>query len=147
MDLSEEDRKRIYEEEKARIEARPSLSKPLTKNEKTWFWPVLIILIGLIAVISVRDSKNKNYPPSDLDVYSMATYFVEQKLVSPSSADFAPMSRAEIGPLKNKPSQYLVRSYVDAQNGFGAMVRTRFEIIMSYDKETDVWRVVSFKNL
>lgn len=57
--------------------------------------------------------------------------FVEQSLKSPSSAEF-PFGRAA-GWARQMPDQnYLIRSYVDSQNGFGAMIRTWYVCGIQY---------------
>lgn len=57
---------------------------------------------------------------------------VEDYLKSPSTADF-PWS---IEPLKINDSTYTVVSYVDAQNGFGAMIRANFMVEVTIDRQT-----------
>lgn len=58
----------------------------------------------------------------------MCQRYVETQLVSPSSAKF----RSGLKPTYKGRQRYLVNSYVDAQNGFGAMVRTYFVCDMQY---------------
>ena len=66
----------------------------------------------------------------------MSQRFVEKQLRSPSTASF---------PSQPDRQSYVdtctweVLSYVDAQNAFGATVRTRYFIMMHYDPETKLW--------
>lgn len=60
--------------------------------------------------------------------------FVTDKLRSPSTADFPLLDRTVIPKGRYR---YLVKSYVDAQNGFGADVRTGFLCDIQYPNETD----------
>jgi hypothetical protein len=66
----------------------------------------------------------------------MSKHFVEKHLRAPSTAKF---------PGKAEQQAYIdtctwhVRSYVDAQNGFGGTVRTPYLIKMRYDPQTDRW--------
>lgn len=63
----------------------------------------------------------------------MCEEFVTDRLLAPSTADFP---RAEsIAPLGNK--QYRVASYVDAQNGFGAQIRTYWICDIRQDPAND----------
>lgn len=56
--------------------------------------------------------------------YVYSQLCVKQKLKSPSSAKFPYTDEAEI--LKENDSTYLIKSYVDSQNSFGAMLRTNY---------------------
>lgn len=49
---------------------------------------------------------------------------VEQKLKSPASAKFPPQHAAAVKAIA--PRTYRMVSYVDSQNGFGAVLRTNF---------------------
>jgi len=64
----------------------------------------------------------------DLDVHGAWVYmteFVKQRLKSPGSADFPFGGYRHVTELGGK--RYKVKSYVDSQNAFGAVVRTHFE--------------------
>ena len=75
--------------------------------------------------------------------YIMMQDFVEKTLKSPSTAKF-PSSYDGPKIFKLKKHQYQIESWVDAQNSFGAMIRTKFTcIVMQVDK--DHWRLVSLK--
>lgn len=56
--------------------------------------------------------------------------YVQNRLKSPSSAKFASTSNSNIQDLGN--SVYQVNSYVDAQNSFGAMLRTDYSCKIEY---------------
>ena len=147
MELSDEDRKRIYEEEKLRLEVREELKQKEKSKVKWWQWILAIaLLMGLFKAIE-KPNANNSHNVDVYVVYGMAQHFVEAQLKSPKSAQFAPTDEMEWGLLKGTTDQYIVRSYVDSQNGFGALIRTKFEIVMKYDKARDLWNVVSFKNL
>lgn len=62
--------------------------------------------------------------------FIQCTLYVENMLKSPSSADFPASSTANIQELENKVFE--VRSYVDSQNSFGAMIRTNFYCKIQY---------------
>lgn len=66
-----------------------------------------------------------------------AARFVERKLRSPSTAQFGPHHAATV--LDVEDCRYIVRNYVDAQNGFGATVRQRFSIEMIRSAGTNNW--------
>lgn len=74
--------------------------------------------------------------PNDQMPAIMAKRFVEKRLRAPSTASFPwmPEQQAYIA-----ECTWQVRSYVDAQNGFGATVRTAWLITMVYDPATKLW--------
>ena len=64
--------------------------------------------------------------------YAMCKEAVKQRLRSPSSADF-PWSADRIIKNPNDPDSFVVRGHVDAQNGFGAMIRADWLCQTAYD--------------
>ena len=58
--------------------------------------------------------------------YNYAEEFVKKRLKSPSTAEFPGTfeKNDHIKELGN--NEYLISSWVDSQNGFGAMIRSRF---------------------
>lgn len=58
------------------------------------------------------------------DVYLMSQKFVKEQLVSPASAQFPSINNAKI--IKKNMNTWLVVSYVDSQNRFGAMLRNYY---------------------
>lgn len=68
--------------------------------------------------------------------YAMAQYFIKQGLKSPYSAVFAPLSETQTH--YHGGCRHTIASYVDAQNGFGAMLRTRYEATVRY-KGNGTW--------
>lgn len=56
--------------------------------------------------------------------YAIATEFVEDRLLAPKTADF-PSFRPEAVQQVNYDT-WIVNSYVDSQNAFGAMIRTHY---------------------
>lgn len=84
----------------------------------------LAILGGIIIGIWSFDDSPKKHSHSPDDAYVMAQNFVEDRLRSPSTADFPSSSQARITHLGG--GSYRVAAWVDSQNGFGAMVRTKF---------------------
>lgn len=55
--------------------------------------------------------------------WRMSKDLVKQRLASPATADFPWLDRQAHSPACGK---WVVRSHVDSQNGFGAMLRTHF---------------------
>lgn len=62
----------------------------------------------------------------------MSEHFVKQNLKSPSTAEFG-SSTENITKLND--STFEVRSYVDSQNSFGAMLRMNYYCKLYFDQE------------
>lgn len=75
-----------------------------------------------------------------IGAWIMMQDFVKARLKSPSTADF-PFGGAQRHVHDLKDGRYKVISYVDSQNGFGAMVRTHFYGIVV--KDGDKWTLES----
>jgi hypothetical protein len=60
------------------------------------------------------------------DAYSMSQEFLKDKLKAPASARFPAYDSPEVVVVKNEEGHYLVRGVVDAENGFGAMLRSEY---------------------
>lgn len=67
------------------------------------------------------------HQPDEFDAQVMAEKFVRKELLSPATAEFP---REEITTRKVGPSSWEVRGAVDSQNGFGAVVRTRYTTVV-----------------
>lgn len=69
----------------------------------------------------------------DLSVmaYVMCKAVVKSRLKSPASADFPFLDRKSYYRGKHK---YIIKSYVDSQNSFGANIRTNYHCKMNYTK-------------
>lgn len=75
--------------------------------------------------------------------YIMMEDFVEKRLKSPSTADFPGLFDGKLDHVTRLPDQtYRIESYVDAQNSFGATMRTQFVGKVKQTSE-DTWRLQS----
>jgi hypothetical protein len=75
--------------------------------------------------------------------YVMMQEFVKRNLVSPGSAKFEWISEPDCKITKDG-FDYTISSWVDSQNSFGAMLRTRFAgIVRQVDK--DNWELVALE--
>ena len=79
---------------------------------------------------------------------SKAKQHVEAILKSPSTADFPWFDWQVTKADQAKDIRYVVYSYVDSQNGFGATVRTKFRVVVRFNggdpKNLNNWEVVNF---
>lgn len=67
----------------------------------------------------------------------MSQLFVKDALKAPSTAKFPVYSEDMV--VDGGDGSFIVSAYVDAQNSFGAMMRSNYVCIMQYDKATDEW--------
>lgn len=73
--------------------------------------------------------------------YLYSQQFVEQRLRAPSTADFPPVSA--ITARAAGSCTFQIVAYVEAQNAFGAMLRTPYSAVMKRLPEQDSWQLVS----
>lgn len=72
--------------------------------------------------------------------YQQSTAVVSQHLRAPSTAEFP-------GSVMDRTVEYdvidecttVIRAHVDAQNGFGAMIRSNYTVTISYSRASDSW--------
>ena len=79
---------------------------------------------------SPRASPSSSSRDNSTMAYIQCKSHVIRRLKAPSTADFPFLdySSSDVG-----GNRYIVRSYVDAQNGFGAMLRNRYRCEIRYD--------------
>jgi len=111
-------------------------------------WVVLLV----VAIIFINGLTSKESHTGARDFNSaetigmakhMSETLVKQRLKSPSTASFN--NYPDITYIGD--SSFKVISYVDSQNSFGAMLRTKFEATVKYIEtigEQEQWRMISF---
>jgi hypothetical protein len=72
----------------------------------------------------------------------MSKQFMEKRLKAPSTADFPWYSNSEVSVIHRGGGTFDVRSYVDAQNSFGAQIRTHYTCTLK-DNGNDSWSPIS----
>ncbi|MGN9161867.1 hypothetical protein [Clostridium sulfidigenes] len=77
---------------------------------------------------SIKQSNDSKI--SDTDIWVYTQYVVKNNLKSPKSADFPTIKDVQI--IRNSDS-IIVKSYVDAENSFGAETRSNFTVTLSAD--------------
>jgi hypothetical protein len=169
-ELTEADRRRIYQEEKARLEARQYLEG---KQKAQGCLVLLVLAFGFwlyarmpnkpaaptkpaptaaeLAQQKIDQAKReeerkvqheKSECESTASAFVQAEDFVSKRLKSPSTAKFPWFWNAQIIYLGN--CRHEIHSYVDSQNSFGAMIRTRYIVILRYAGQ-DNWVLEDLK--
>jgi hypothetical protein len=106
-----------------------------------YHWPTIFILaIVFLYAASAAYSSPPLSPKtaSRSDACYMAQKFVKDQLKAPATAHFASDCQAT-----QAAGTWTVSAYVDAQNGFGALLRNDYSVNMSYSPTTDRWTLVS----
>ena len=104
---------------------------------KNYFLALLSLL--LIGCASPEEIAKKNCEDKIM-ASIMGNDFVKRSLKSPSTADFPSYSANKVS--YNGNCTHTIRSYVDSQNGFGAMVRTNFMVKVRYNKSDETYSMV-----
>lgn len=102
----------------------------------------ITILIFLIVVASLiikcscggNDKKDEVKKYTKIDALVQSQGYIEKKLLSPGSANFETGTE---GVAQINDTIFTVNSYVDSQNGFGALIRTRYSCKMTFHPKTD----------
>jgi hypothetical protein len=127
MELTPEERQRIYEEEKARLEVRGEIKAEQSRkhlNCGVMGCLGLALLILLLVVSSRNLPTGMSLDDDDIMAFVKAKRFVSVHLKAPGSAKFCDYSEARVIPAGG--GEYIVMGHVDSQNGFGAMLRSKF---------------------
>lgn len=77
---------------------------------------------------SYSSSSSSKY--TDEEIWTIAQHVVKENLKSPKSADFPIINEATI---TRRSDSIIVQSYVDADNSFGANIRSNFTVVLSAD--------------
>lgn len=84
---------------------------------------VLLISLAITLLVACGSGDRKR------DAWVCAIDVVENRLKSPSTADFCSYPEATITDLGN--NRYRIKGYVDAQNSFGATIRSNFTVTLT----------------
>lgn len=76
---------------------------------------------------------------NDISAFVMSQSFVKDRLRAPATADFPSILDAKVSATGD--CRFKVHAYVDSQNGFGAMIRTRYTADIELDPLTDRWKL------
>lgn len=93
---------------------------------------LLVLVIVIAAVVSNGGGSSSTAPEhSAVEAYTACQGFVRDRLKAPSTADFPWVKSSDVTESLGD-GRYRVRSYVDAQNSFGAMIRNSYDCTVRY---------------
>jgi hypothetical protein len=111
-----------------------------TQQKKSSKVKYLLIIVGVIIMGNVvlfnmsEPTSNTQYVSQADPVEWAGTYavvYVTKALKAPSTAKFPVIGSSHVTALGN--SRYRVSSHVDSQNGFGAMVRSNWIVLLTHN--------------
>ena len=100
---------------------------------------IYIIWKGISGLFSVDESvSNGDIKDYRINAYVMSQDFIEDYLVSPSTADFPSYSAINVIQTGNR---YKVEAYVDSQNLLGGTVRTNYYMILERSEDGGWYKI------
>lgn len=101
-----------------------------------------VAIAVLVTVLSIASAAIFGQPAPRVadasDACYMAQTFVKKELKAPSTAKFAPCREPDTVVTQTNRIWH-VRSWVDAENGFGATLRNSYSADLIYYPATDTW--------
>ena len=110
---------------------------------------LITIIIAVIAIGFYVKSCDDSYDyPSEDKAYTISQEFVKDYLKSPASAVFPAEFKFMI---EDDKKTFNITSFVDSENAFGAMMRTKFHIRIQYigsiPQEKKNWQLLEFNEI
>lgn len=107
---------------------------------------VILITAILAVILTGCGGKTPREKCNDsTTAYVMSQTFVKQRLNAPSTASFPYISSEGVSVRHAGQCTHDIRAYVDAKNGFGGTVRTRYYARVRNEIGTDNWELLDFK--
>jgi hypothetical protein len=104
---------------------------------------LVIFAFIFLAFGSDDDNSSSSTETNKMLAYSYAEDFVKQRLKSPSTAEFPGLFEKANHITELGNDEYRINSWVDSQNGFGAMIRSEFSCkIIFIDEKVKVKNLV-----
>lgn len=101
----------------------------MSKRKKYRVAAISIFIFGLLASVITLIQ-----PDREAEAKLMTEYFINQDLVSPSSATYVHEEVKEI-----KENVWVVSGHVDSDNRFGVSLRSDYIVELEYDPEENMW--------
>jgi hypothetical protein len=104
-----------------------------------WIWVIVVMVLLMVVFSSINhnleygDKTEEEIELMDQEenAYHNAKQLIKYKLKSPSTAEFPSSLEAKV--IGVGDNTFIVSSYVDAQNSYGAMIRTYYEAEIRYN--------------
>ena len=103
-----------------------------------------VFLVLVTVVGALNPSKDDDKPTPHLaQIYGQK--LIEKHLKSPGTAQFSPDSDSDTFYQQRKDGDFYVGGWVDSQNGFGALIRTKWSAVVHYTPQSKYWTLVWFR--
>jgi hypothetical protein len=101
--------------------AAPTPPAPV-KPDRAGLWAVLVLVLAAGGCVAISSGGEDDPPDRSLQAQSICQTAVENRLKAPSTADFSRWGEAPTGTVNG----WTVEGMVDAENSFGAKIRSAF---------------------
>lgn len=113
---------------------------------KKHYFSALVMIVFLCFALGSSDDRTPEQKAEDnckdkTMAFVMSQSFVKGKLKAPSTAEFPYSSADGVSVAYLGECTHLVNAYVDSQNSFGAMIRTKYVVKLRYNKQTEVYHL------
>lgn len=117
-------------------EVRRNTKAKVRNNKKEWNISGKGITIGIIIIMIIGFFILDNGKSDSILAYNVATEYVKVNLRSPSTAEFPGTFEKKDHIISLGENIYIINSWVDSQNGFGAIVRSQWscKVIVNGDQ-------------
>jgi hypothetical protein len=95
---------------------------------------VALVFVWIFFIPSCDDDNSNVETYSKTDALIQSRMFVEQQLKSPGSAEWCGGTQ---GVTQLNDTTFLVKSCVDSQNGFGALIRSEYSCRITFNRATN----------
>lgn len=103
------------------------------KNKLQHLFSLLTIIIFIFFAFGSGDNESSSSTGDNkMLAYNYAEDFVKQRLKSPSTAKFPGIFEKNDHITELGGGKYRISSWVDSQNGFGAMIRSRWSCTITF---------------
>jgi hypothetical protein len=112
---------------------------------RRFFATFILCLFGLLAWIGINKDKLAPSGPRQCsakdrsEAFVMSKTFVSRALKAPSTAEYPWMSSDGVNVTHKGSCDYSVLAYVDAQNSFGAKLRSRYFVDLRLNPADGTW--------
>lgn len=102
------------------------------------------VVVSMAAMVFTPSTSTPPRTPSGRDAFLICRKFVTNQLRAPKTAEFPTSSDAGVTIRTVGRDAFEVHAFVDSQNGFGALIRTRFTCTVEPAGGAN-WRLVDLK--
>lgn len=121
------------------------------KQTENWFqqqsgWTQVGFIVGALVLLGYcfNGGTDDSSPPVDRGTaggaWLICQQFIEDELRAPATAEYPSIDDRYITEVSGSDDVFEVNAYVDAENGFGALIRNDFVCRVRYQGD-DVWRL------